>query len=98
MLQNLRHHAGGLFAKILFGLIIASFALVGVGDMFHRYTTKPIAVVAGTTIHKEEYDHRLKLFKDQIMASTKGKARAEDLKNLGIPQKIIDYMINKQLE
>ncbi len=98
MLQNLRHHAGGLFAKILLGLIIASFALVGVGDMFHRYTTKPVAVVAGTSIQKEEYDHRLKLVKDQIMASTKGKAKMDDLKIMGIPQKILDDMINKQLE
>lgn len=98
MLQNLRQHSGGIFAKILFGLIIASFALVGVGDMFHRYTKKPVATVGGTTIHTEEFDHRLKLVKDQIMATTKGKARLEDIKAMGIPQKIIDDMVNRILE
>ena len=98
MLQNLRQHSGGIFAKVLFGLIIASFALVGVGDMFHRYTKKPIATVGGTTIHTEEYDYRLKMVKDQIMASTKGKAKLEDIKAMGIPQKVLDDMINKNLE
>lgn len=98
MLQNLRQHSGGIFAKVLFGLIIASFALVGVGDMFHRYTKKPIATVGGTTIHTEEFDYRLKLVKDQIMASTKGKAKLEDLKAMGVPQKVLNDMVNKTLE
>jgi peptidyl-prolyl cis-trans isomerase D len=97
MLQNLRRRSGGVFAKVLFGLIIASFALVGVGDMFYRYTLKPVATVGGTKIPREEFDHRLKMAREQIVAATRGKIKAEELTSMGIPQKVLNEMIDQLL-
>lgn len=97
MLQNLRERSGGIFAKIIFILIIASFALVGVGDMFYRYTKKPVAKVGGTTIQAEEFDFRLRNVRDQLMANSRGKIKASDLKAMGIHQQVLDDIINKTL-
>ena len=56
MLQTFRDHSGSLFVKILFGVLVASFALWGVGDVFRDYTTmRPVATVGKSSVSQEEF-------------------------------------------
>jgi len=55
MLQAIRSRAGSLVVKVLFGLLILTFAVWGIGDIFrNRSTDTVIVTVADQSIHGAE--------------------------------------------
>lgn len=65
MLDALRRHATGWVAKVLFGLLILSFAVWGIGDIFlGTSSTGAVAEVAGSEISQREvtreFENRLR--------------------------------------
>lgn len=98
MLQTFREHSGGIFAKIIFGLIIASFALFGVGDMFRTYTSRrPLATVGGTTIAQEEFQRDYDQMMKNVQVAFKGKITPAEIKSLGIQTRVLNGLIDRTL-
>lgn len=98
MLQTFREHSGGIFAKIIFGLIIASFALFGVGDMFRHYINRhPIATIGGTTISQEEFRFDYDQMLRNVQAVFKGKISPEQIKTLNLQTRVLDGLVDRTL-
>jgi peptidyl-prolyl cis-trans isomerase D len=95
MLQTFRKHSGSIFAKILFGLLVASFAFFGVGDMFRSYTAmQPVAKVGSISISQEEFLHSYQKIITRLQTVAKGKLKVDDIRNLGVEKRVIDDLVN----
>jgi peptidyl-prolyl cis-trans isomerase D len=96
MLQTLREHSGSWFVKVLFGVLVASFALWGVGDIFRNYTSmRPVATVGSKTITQEEYLSAYQKAVNNIQQIAKGKITGDEIKKMGIPSKVLESLIDQ---
>ncbi|MEM8744372.1 MAG: SurA N-terminal domain-containing protein [Pseudomonadota bacterium] len=59
MLEALRKSTGTWVAKVLIGLLVISFAVWGVADIFGGYGTQTVATVGDTEISAEQYQEEL---------------------------------------
>lgn len=72
MLNAMRRHATGWVVKVLFVLLIVSFAVWGIGDIFTGGggSTGPVAEVAGSPIEQQEllraFDNRYRDLQQQV--------------------------------
>jgi hypothetical protein len=70
MLESLRKRSGGLIAKIFIGLLVLSFAIWGIGDMFRGASERELAEVGSVKIDTETfrqlYQERLQQVSRQI--------------------------------
>src|SRR5437588_9877088 len=55
MLTALRKHGGGLVAKIFMGLLVVSFGIWGIADIFNGLTKRSIAYVGNTPIATDAF-------------------------------------------
>ena len=98
MLRSIKDHSGSWFIKVIFGIIAASFAFFGVGDMIRStYKGKGVATVGGEKITLEHFKHRLQETINRIQASTNELVKPELLETLGIPKQILNGMIQEEL-
>lgn len=67
MLEALRKGASGWVAKILFGLLVVSFAFWGIGDVFRGFGTNTLATVGGVNLTPQQYDQ---LFQRELQATS----------------------------
>lgn len=59
MLDTLRRGASGWVAKILMGLLVVSFAVWGIADIFHGYSSDVVATVGKEQITLDQYQRAL---------------------------------------
>ncbi|MCX7338112.1 MAG: SurA N-terminal domain-containing protein [Alphaproteobacteria bacterium] len=96
MLQSLREQSGKWFVKVLFGAIIASFVIWGIGDVIRGYSAmRPIAKVGSHSITYDDYSHALRQEISRIQEASKGKLTSEQLKQAGIHTHVLDNLINQ---
>jgi peptidyl-prolyl cis-trans isomerase D len=96
MLQTLREHSGSWFVKVLFGVLVASFALWGVGDIFRNYTSmRPIATIGASSITQEEFLSAYQKAINNLQQVAKGKITGEQIKAMGVPTKILENLIDQ---
>ena len=55
MLNALRRHANGVVMKVFLSLIVLSFVVWGIGDLFQGRSANSVAQVGGTNITDERY-------------------------------------------
>ena len=61
MLQAFRSKAGSLFIKVLFGILILSFAAWGIGDMFRQWGSETaVATVGSTEINPQRFQEAVR--------------------------------------
>jgi peptidyl-prolyl cis-trans isomerase D len=56
MLDSLRKGASSWVAKILFGILVLSFAIWGIGDVFRGFGTNTLATIGGVSLSPQQYD------------------------------------------
>lgn len=93
MLQQLRRGASSIVAKILLGLLVISFGLWGVGDIFSNFGGQTVASVGSTDIpvqqFRKEYDQQR-----QLLARQAGKPISnEQVEALGLRQRVLGQLI-----
>ncbi|WP_395676657.1 peptidyl-prolyl cis-trans isomerase [Inquilinus sp.] len=89
MLQILRHKAGSIVVKVLFVLLILSFAIWGIGDIFrNRGQTDTVATVGDVTISLGQLDTQ---FRQVAQSQRIPLAVAQQL---GLPQRVLDGMVS----
>ena len=59
MMETMRNLASGFIAKILMGLLVLSFAVWGIADMFSNYGSGAVAKVGKTEIDARNYQSEL---------------------------------------
>jgi peptidyl-prolyl cis-trans isomerase D len=94
MLDQLRKGAGSWFAKLLLGLLVISFAVWGVGDIFRMQSATHLAEVGGREISpaqfQRDYQNQIALVSNQLgRRLTSQEARA-----FGLGQRVLDNLIN----
>jgi len=89
MLQILRHKAGSIVVKVLFVLLILSFAIWGIGDIFrNRGQSDTVATVGDQTISLQQLDNQFRTLAQRQQIPL---AMAQQL---GLPQRVLDSMIS----
>jgi peptidyl-prolyl cis-trans isomerase D len=99
MLQVLRSSVGGYFAKILFALLIGSFALWGVGDMITRFVRpeKPVATVGGSELAGPEVVQAFQRRVAQLRGQFGGRLTTEQAIQFGILDQTVQQLIGQRL-
>lgn len=98
MLQKLREQSNRWYIKALFVLLVISFSMWGVGDIVLNYVNmRPVATVDGHNITQEEFSLRLQNMVGRAQELSKGQLSSDKIKDMGIPQKILDSLIDQFL-
>ena len=98
MLDSLRRHATGWVAKVLFAILILSFAIWGIGDVLrNRGASSAVAKVAGTEIGAEEveneFDRQYRELQQQLGQNLDKRAAA----GLGLMEQALQTAVARRL-
>ena len=98
MLDSLRKHATGWVAKVLFGILVVSFAIWGIGDIFRApHGGSTLAQVAGSDITvrevDNEFDGRVREMQQQFGGNFDRRAAV----SLGVMQQAVDAAVARHL-
>ncbi len=96
MLQAIRKHAKGYLAVLLFGLLIMSFAVWGIGDIFRGGGQEQTVVRVGDKkIGLAEFNTELQRELRRLASRTGGQMSMEQALNFGLFDRIADAMANR---
>src|SRR5688572_41377 len=94
MLDALRKRSGGLVAKILFAVLVVSFAIWGVNDMFRGGSNSTVAWVGKAEISAQTFSRYYQSMAAQFGVTTP--ADAESLANYLIQQLVLAATLDDQ--
>jgi peptidyl-prolyl cis-trans isomerase D len=98
MLQAIRSRAGSFLVKVLFGLLILTFGVWGIGDIFtKRATDQAVATVGDHSIRAEELQAALRPTLERLNARFGSTIDPQQAKKLGIVDEVLDDLINRSL-
>jgi len=99
MLQAIRSKASSLVVKILFGVLIITFGLWGIGDIFRsRSTDTTVATVGGLSISAEQLQQAVKSDIDRLRGVLGSSITMEQAKQLGVVDAALDRLANLRVE
>lgn len=90
MLQTLRSRASGIVAKILMTLLILSFAVWGIADVFRGFGSQTLATIGSTEITVPEFRQLYQDRMQQISQQIKRGLTPDQARALGIPDQILN--------
>jgi peptidyl-prolyl cis-trans isomerase D len=93
MMEALRNGAKSWVAKILLGLLVASFAVWGIKDMFGGFQSADLVTVGGKKISSETFRVDLNRSIQQFGQQTGQNITLEDARKLGVDKQVLDRLI-----
>ncbi len=93
MLDSLRRGAQGFVAKVLFGVLVLSFVVWGVADVFRGYGEGAIARVGKTEISTVEFQQSYQTQMDNLRRRFGGRITPEQARALKFDQQILQQLI-----
>ena len=99
MLQAIRSKASSLVVKLLFGLLIITFGVWGIGDIFrNRGVDTTVATVGDRKIDTQELNQAIRQDAERWRQTLRGaNLDAEQLKQLGIVDNALQQLIGRNL-
>jgi peptidyl-prolyl cis-trans isomerase D len=98
MLQAIRSKAGSFIVKLLFGILILTFGVWGIGDIFrNRGTDTVVATVGDQSIRAEDLQTALRRALDQLRARFGGSIDLEQAKKLGLVDQTLAQLVDRSL-
>jgi peptidyl-prolyl cis-trans isomerase D len=98
MLQAIRSKAGSFIVKALFGILILTFGIWGIGDIFrNRSTDTVVATVGGQSIRAEDLQTALRRALDQLRTRFGSSIDLEQAKKLGLVDQTLAELIDRSL-
>lgn len=97
MLQIMHNTANSFFVKLLLGLLVASFALWGIGDIFRSNSSTTVAEVGETIITAQEYRGELDSELNEYRRMLGSQYTPDLLKTLGVPQQVLSKIVERKL-
>lgn len=95
MLQILRHSVGSMVIKVLFGLLVLSFAAWGIGDIFNPTSPSQAVASAGDTeISQQDFLQAMRTQESQLRARGMD---VEQLKQMGLADQVLAGLVNRAL-
>jgi peptidyl-prolyl cis-trans isomerase D len=99
MLQAIRSKAGSLIVKILFALLIVSFGVWGIGDIFRERSAAEttVASVGDMKIQADELQLAVRREMDRMNRMLGGNFTAEQAKQIGLIDTVLDRIVAADL-
>ncbi|MBV8506736.1 MAG: peptidylprolyl isomerase, partial [Alphaproteobacteria bacterium] len=98
MLQAIRSRAGSYVVKVLFALLILTFGIWGIGDIFRtRGTDTAVATVGGQSVRAEELQTALRRALEQLSARFGRAIDPQQAKQLGLIDQTLAQLIDRSL-
>lgn len=95
MLNSLRKSAGSWVVKILLGLLVMSFAIWGIGDIFRGGTTTTVAEVGDREISPVEFQRDYINQVNSLSARLGRQITPQEARALGITQNVLQNTISR---
>jgi peptidyl-prolyl cis-trans isomerase D len=97
MLDGMRrisqHWIGRAILSVLFGLLIVSFVIWGVGDMFRGFVPNKVAEVGGQSISAQQYESALQTLMFRIQTRTHRNLTTAQAHELGLDRQVLGNLI-----
>ena len=98
MLQAIRSKAGSFIVKLLFGILILTFGVWGIGDIFrNRGTDTVVATVGDQSIRAEELQTALRRALDQLRTRFGSSIDLDQAKKFGLVDQTLAQLIDRSL-
>ncbi len=99
MMQAIRGKAGSIVIKVLFGMLIVSFALWGVYTKSEHPNTPEtvVATVGERSIRMEEVQRELQPIMERLRVQFGGSVDQQQLKQLGVVDSVLNQLIDRAL-
>jgi peptidyl-prolyl cis-trans isomerase D len=98
MLQAIRSRAGSYVVKVLFALLILTFGIWGIGDIFRtRGADTVVATVGDQSIRAEELQTALRRALEQLSARFGNAIDLQQAKQLGLVDQTLGQLIDRSL-
>lgn len=97
MLQSLHNTASSFFIKLLLGLLVASFALWGIGDVFRSSSSSNVMQVGDSAISAQEFNEAMQSEMTEYRRMLGSQYSSDLLKTLGIPQQVLAKLVDRKL-
>ncbi len=98
MLQAIRSRAGSYVVKVLFALLILTFGIWGIGDIFrNRGTETVVATVGDHSIPAQELQTALRRALEQLSAQFGSAIDMQQAKQLGLVDQTLAQLIDRSL-
>jgi peptidyl-prolyl cis-trans isomerase D len=93
ILDTLRKGAGRAFGMILMGMLVISFAIWGIADIFRGYGSQTLIKVGGTEITPQEYS-RAQRDVLRVMSSDAGRSLSlQEAREAGLENRVLERLI-----
>lgn len=97
MLNALRRSAGSWLAKLLFILLVISFAAWGIGDYLGPSTDTTVARVGDTEISEREFTNEFNRQLEQLRQRFGGRLDRETAIGLGLADQVLSRLVSRRL-
>jgi peptidyl-prolyl cis-trans isomerase D len=98
MLQAMRSKAAGIVVKILFSILVLSFAVWGIGDYSFLRRTDPTAIQVGSVkIASSTLDQQYRTALDRMRQQFGGQLDAETAKQFGLVDQVVQRLVTQGL-
>jgi len=95
MLSSIRNMLGSVVVLALMGLLIASFALWGIPDIFSTTAARAVAEVDDTEITDVEFSRRYEQRLREIQAQLGESFSRDQARQFGLPQQTLQQMVSR---
>ncbi|MGA0562878.1 SurA N-terminal domain-containing protein [Ancylobacter sp. VNQ12] len=89
MLETLRKSASGIVAKILMGLLILSFGIWGIADVFRGFGSQTLATIGSSEITVPEFQRLYQERLQQISQQLKRGITPDQARAFGLPDQVL---------
>ena len=96
MLDSLRRGAKSPIAKVLFFLLVASFAVWGIGDIFRTTTANDVAKVGESSISGEDFEREFRLTVERLSQQSGGQIDALRARQMGFADQVLVGMVQRK--
>ncbi len=93
MLDMLRKGAGGWLAQLFIALLVVSFAVWGVSDIFNGFRSDTVATVGGTDITIQQFNREYELAKRRLSQQLHQPITEEQAKLFGLPSQVLGRLV-----
>jgi peptidyl-prolyl cis-trans isomerase D len=93
MLDMLRKGAGGWLAQLFIALLVVSFAVWGVSDIFNGFRSDTVATVGGTDITIQQFNREYELAKRRLSQQLRQPITEEQARLFGLPSQVLGRLV-----
>ena len=93
MLNSLRKGAGTWVAKIFIAILVLSFAVWGIADIFSGYGSRVLAKVGDVEVSPQEYERVLQQQVNRLSAQVGQRITSEQIRTFGLGRQVLNRLI-----